>query len=181
MMEAAKYSAVKLLRDGRQIEIRALQPADEKNMLAAIDRTSAQSLYRRFFGAKRHFSESEKSFFLNVDFVSHAAVVAVAKEGSRNVIVGGGRYIVVRPGAAELAFAVVDEYQEQGIGAALMRHLVLLARNAGIKELVAEVLSENIPMLKVFQKSGLGIQTKHRAGVIDVTLNITNDVASSVL
>jgi hypothetical protein len=36
-------------------------------------------------------------------------------------------------------------------------------------------------MLKVFQKSGVGIQTKHRAGVIDVTLNITNDVASSVL
>jgi hypothetical protein len=93
MMEAAKYSAVERLRDGRQFEMRALQPVDEKGMLAAVDRTSAQSLYRRFFGAKRHFSESEKSFFLNVDFVTHVALVAVAKEDSRSVIVGGGRYV----------------------------------------------------------------------------------------
>jgi GNAT superfamily N-acetyltransferase len=175
MPEAAKYSAVERLRDGREIEIRALRPADEDDMLAAVDRTSAQSLYRRFFGAKRHFSESEKSFFLNADFVSHVALVAVAKEGSRGVIVGGGRYIVVRPGAAELAFAVVDEFQRQGIGAALMRHLTLLARDAGIKELIAEVLPENLPMLKVFQNSGLDLRTRHRAGVVDVTLSVTND------
>jgi hypothetical protein len=95
MIETAKYSAVERLRDGREIEIRALRPADEDDMLAAVDRTSAQSLYRRFFGAKRHFSESEKAFFLNVDFVSHVALVAVAKEGSGSVIIGGGRYIVV--------------------------------------------------------------------------------------
>jgi GNAT superfamily N-acetyltransferase len=177
MIEAAKYSAVEPLRDGREIEIRALQPADQDDMLAAVDRTSAQSLYRRFFGAKRHFSESEKAFFLNVDFVTHVALVAVAKEGSGSVIIGGGRYIVVRPGAAELAFAVVDEYQGQGIGAALMRHLTLLARDAGIKELIAEVLPENLPMLKVFQNSGLDLQTKHRAGVVEVTLNVTNDGA----
>ena len=175
MIEAAKYSAVERLRDGREIEIRALRPADADDMLAAVDRTSAQSLYRRFFGAKRHFSESEKAFFLNVDFVSHVALVAVAKEGGRSVIVGGGRYIVAREGAAELAFAIVDEYQGQGIGAALMRHLTMLARGAGIKELIAEVLPENLPMLKVFQNSGLNLQTKHRAGVVDVTLNVPND------
>jgi GNAT superfamily N-acetyltransferase len=179
MIEAAKYSAVERLRDGRQIEIRALRADDEKNMLAAVDRTSAQSLYRRFFGAKRHFSESEKSFFLNVDFVTHVALVAVAEEGGRSVIVGGGRYIVVRQGAAELAFAVVDEYQGHGIGAALMRHLALLARDAGIKELIAEVLPENLPMLKVFQGSGLGLRTKYRAGVVDVSLSLTNGTTRS--
>ena len=54
-----------------------------------------------------------------------------------------------------MAFAVIDEFQGQGIGAALMRHLATIARAAGVKELVAEVLPDNIPMLKVFQKSGL--------------------------
>ncbi len=181
MTEAAKYLATEQLRDGRQIEIRALKPTDEKDMLAAVDRTSGQSMYRRFFGAKRHFSESEKAFFLKVDFVDHVALVAVAEDAGRRFIVGGGRYVVVRPETAEVAFAVIDEYQGQGIGAALMHHLALLARDAGIKELIAEVLPENIPMLKVFQKSGLGLQTQHKGGVIDVTLNITNDVASSVL
>ena len=59
MMEAAKYSAVERLRDGRQIEIRALQLADEKDMRAAVDRTSAQSLLpllrrqKTFFGKRK--------------------------------------------------------------------------------------------------------------------------------
>jgi GNAT superfamily N-acetyltransferase len=176
MTEAAKYSAAERIRNGREIEIRALKPTDEKDMLAAVDRTSAQSLYRRFFGAKRHLSESEKAFFLKVDFVSHVALVAVAEDDGRPHIVGGGRYVVVRPGTAEVAFAVIDEYQGQGIGAALMRHLALLARTAGIRELIAEVLPENTPMLKVFRNSGLGLQTKHRAGVVDVALSLTNDI-----
>jgi GNAT superfamily N-acetyltransferase len=176
MREAAKYSALERLRDGCQIEIRALGPTDEEDMLAAVDRTSAQSLYRRFFGAKRHFSESEKAFFLHIDFVNHVALVAVAEDAGQRFIVGGGRYVVARLGTAEVAFAVIDDYQGQGIGGALMRHLALLARAAGIEELIAEVLPENIPMLKVFQKSGLGLQTKHRAGVVHVTLNVTIDV-----
>jgi len=176
MTEASDYSAIEPLRDGRTIEIRALKPADEKDMLAAVSNISAQSIYRRFFGAKKHFSESEKAFFLDVDFVDHVALVAVAEEAGHRFIVGGGRYIVVKPGTAEIAFAVTDHYQGQGVGAALMRHLTHLARDSGIKELVAEVLPENIPMLKVFQKSGLEMQSKHRAGVVDVTLSFANEV-----
>lgn len=176
MTEPSKYSALERLRDGRRLQIRALKPTDEEDMLAAVDRSTAQSLYLRFFGAKRHFSESEKAFFLKVDFVNHVALVAVAEDAGRPCVVGGGRYVVVRPGTAEVAFAVIDEYQGQGIGAALLRHLALLAGAAGIRELIAEVLPENMPMLKVFQKSGLGLKTKRRAGVVDVTLSVTNDI-----
>ncbi|HUN95001.1 MAG TPA: GNAT family N-acetyltransferase [Bradyrhizobium sp.] len=171
-MEAAKYSVVEALRNGSSVEIRALKAADQEDMLAAVSRISGESLYRRFFGAKRYFSEREKAFFLNVDFVDHVALVAVANDVGRPCIVGGGRYIVVRPGTAELAFAVIDEYQGRGIGSALMRHLVLIGRDAGIKSLLAEVLAENIPMLKVLQTSGLALQVEHRADVIYATLRI---------
>jgi RimJ/RimL family protein N-acetyltransferase len=172
MIEAAKYTATERLRDGSRVEIRALRPTDEKDMLAAIDRTSAQSLYRRFFGPKRQFSEKEKAFFLNVDFVDHVALVVIAEDRGQNLLVGGGRYIVVRPGKAELAFAVIDEYQGQGIGAALLRHLILLARCAKIGELIAEVLPENIAMLKVLERCALGVQKERRAGVVEVTLRL---------
>jgi GNAT superfamily N-acetyltransferase len=43
----------------------------------------------------------------------------VVEEGGRSMIVGGGRYVLVEPGKAKVAFAVIDEYQGQGIGAAL--------------------------------------------------------------
>jgi RimJ/RimL family protein N-acetyltransferase len=170
MLEAAKYSAVEQLRDGRRLEIRALKPHDQADLVAAVDRTSAQSLYRRFFGVRRSFSEAEVAFFLNVDFANHIALVAVVDEGGRATIVGGGRYVVVRPGSAEVAFAVIDEHQGQGIGAALLRHLIAIARDAGLKELIAEVLPENTPMLKVFKKSGLRLDIKRETDVIHVAL-----------
>jgi GNAT superfamily N-acetyltransferase len=172
MLEAAKYSAVELLRNGLRVEIRSLRPDDRAELVAAIGRTSTQSLFRRFFAAKRGFTEQEIAFFLNVDFVSHVALVAVVEEGGRPVIVGGGRYIILQPGKAEVAFAVIDERQGQGIGAALMHHLAAIARESRLKELIAEVLPDNVPMLKVFEKSGLRLSTTREAGVVHVALQL---------
>jgi GNAT superfamily N-acetyltransferase len=174
MSEAAKYSAFELLRDDRKIEIRALRPGDRNGLMAAIERTSTESLYRRFFVAKRYFSETEETFFLNIDFRTHVALVAIVEESGQPAIVGGGRYVVAQPGSAEVAFAIIDEYQRRGIGGALLRHLIALAREAGLKTLLAEVLPENGPMLKLFEKSGLETDTKREGGVVHVTLRLTD-------
>lgn len=171
MLEAAKYSTVERLRDGRCVEIRALRPDDQADFLAAVGDTSAQSLYRRFFAPRRGFTEQEIAFFMNVDFVDHVALVAVMEEGGRPVIVGSGRYIVEQPGQAEVAFVVVDRYQGQGIGSALMRHLAVIARAAGLKELVAQVLPDNAAMLSVFKKSGFHF-TARGSGVVYLTLRL---------
>jgi RimJ/RimL family protein N-acetyltransferase len=172
MSRASEYSAVEPMRNGRQVAIRALRPDDRDDLVAAVGRASAHSLFRRFFAVRRSFTEQETAFFVNVDFVSHVALVAVVEEDGRPVIVGGGRYIMVRPGKAEVAFAVVDQYQGQGIGATLMRHLTTIARSAGLEELIAEVLPDNKPMLKVFEKSGLGVEVIRESGVVHVTLRL---------
>jgi GNAT superfamily N-acetyltransferase len=71
-----------------------------------------------------------------------------------------------------MAFFVDDQYQGQGVGAALMRHLAKIARDAGLKELIAEILADNISMLKVFQKSGLRLSTSREGQVIHVALQL---------
>jgi ribosomal protein S18 acetylase RimI-like enzyme len=154
MPTARDYRAIEQLRDGRQIEIRALRPDDKDDMLAAIGRTSTESLQRRFFVVKRGFSQKELDFFMKIDFSNHVALVALADEEGRPTIVGGGRYVVVEPGKAEVAFVVIDGYQGQGLGAHLMRHLAGIARDAELTELTAEVLPENTAMRKVFSKFG---------------------------
>jgi hypothetical protein len=95
MTNAASYAVRENLRDGSIIEIRALKPEDEAGMLAAVERTSAQSLQRRFFVMKRSFSEKERTYFMQVDFSNHVALVATAQEDCQPVIIGGGRYIVM--------------------------------------------------------------------------------------
>ena len=78
----------------------------------------------------------------------------------------------VQPGQAEIAFVVVDAYQGQGIGTILMRHLAVLARDAGLKELVAEVLPENTAMLKLFEKFGFRPDSKGSPQVVHLTLQL---------
>jgi GNAT superfamily N-acetyltransferase len=172
MSEAANYSTTEHLRDGRPITIRALRPDDRDDLLAAVERSSVQSLQRRFFAVRRRFSEKEIDHFVNVDFVNHVALVAVLAGEARTALVGGARYVVVRPGSAEVAFAVVDEYHGQGIGPLLMRHLAAIARAAGIEEFLADVLASNLPMLKVFEKSRFPMSTTRDSGVVHVLLRI---------
>ena len=172
MLESARYSERETLGNGRQIVIRALRPDDEDSLLAVVGQASVQSLYRRFFGVRRRFSKREVAFFVNVDFVKHVALAAVTEEAGRTALVGTGRYIVTKPGSAEVAFAVADEFQDQGIGTMLMRHLATIARDAGLSELTAEVLTENENMLKVFEKSGLRVNTKQAAEVTHVTMHL---------
>lgn len=167
------YNVAESLRNGRSIEVRALRPDDETQMLAALSRTSPQSLYRRFFGVKKSFSESEKAFFFNVDFIDHVALVATIEQSGRTEIVGGARYVVVQPGIAEIAFTVIDDFQGKGVGSALMRHLILLARKASLKQLIADVLPENTAMINIFKKCGVPAAMTRAKGAVRVALDIS--------
>src|SRR4051812_33267210 len=71
-------------------------------------------------------------------------------------------------GMAEVAFMVVDKNQGRGVGAALMKHLAAIPRSEGIQELIAEVLPENGPMLKVFKKCGFVVETNAEPDVVHV-------------
>jgi ribosomal protein S18 acetylase RimI-like enzyme len=172
MSEGANYAARELLGDGSPIEIRALRREDEADMLAAVGKTGAQSLQRRFFVMKRHFSDKERAFFMDIDFNNHVALVALAEDAGRKVIVGGGRYIVFEPGQAEMAFVVVDAWQGRGIGSILMRHLIEIARDAGLRELTAEVLPENAAMLKVFGKFGFSPASRRDPQTVHLALKL---------
>ena len=174
-MDASKYAATERLRNGASLQIRALRPGDRAEMLASVGRFSKETLYRRFFAPKRSFSEREIEFFLNVDFTSHVALAAVLSEGGRRVIVGGARYIVSQPGRAEVAFAIDDPHQKLGIATHLITHLIEIGRAAGLEEFVAEVLPENVPMLKVFERCGLAMTTRSERGVVHVMLALHPD------
>ena len=171
MFEPEKFHVTETLQDGSVVEIRAQRPEDKEAILAEVEHASAETLYHRFFAVKRRLSEKEEHFFFDVDFVNHVALVAVARDG-RDRIIGGCRFIVTGPGKAEVAFSVADDFQHHGLGAALMRHITSIARDAGIKEFVAEVLSDNRGMLAVFDHSGLITTSRREGTTVHVSMRI---------
>jgi GNAT superfamily N-acetyltransferase len=172
VFEPSKYSALERLRNGQELEVRAFRPEDRSGFMAAADRVGSRSRYLRFFTLKRDFTDKERAFFLNIDFDRHVALVGLVEESTGQSIVGSGRYIVTESGTAEVAFAVVDKYQGQGIGTALLRHLIIVAREGGLHTLIAEVLPENKSMLRLFEESGLPVAVAAEPDVVHITMRL---------
>lgn len=134
------------------IHFRSIRPDDWRKLQRFHARLSPTTVQHRFHGSKRELSVPLAHTFTQVDGVNDAAIVATI--GTRGRIIGVARYCRLSPVAAEVAFVVEDEYQGRGIGGRLMRHLRDLALANGITVFVAEVLTDNIPMLRLLTHIG---------------------------
>jgi GNAT superfamily N-acetyltransferase len=124
-----------------ELRIRPLGRGDGDLLDRILAGMSCQSRYRRFHSPKPRLTERERARLTDVDGRDQLALVALAPDGApigvaRAVRVGGA------PVAAEVAVAVVDARQGQGIGTELVRRLARCAAAAGIERLVADVLAE---------------------------------------
>ena len=146
-----------VLRDGTAICARAIRPDDKARLQAAFARLSPRSVYQRFFHLVNELTIDDLRRFTEIDFRDHVAIVLTVGDESEERLIAVGRYIRVASEAdlAEVAFTVADEYQGRGAATLLLRELVATARHAGVRRLLAHVLSENGPMLEVFRRSKL--------------------------
>jgi GNAT superfamily N-acetyltransferase len=146
------------LRDGTAVLLRPIEPGDKEELQAGFERLSRESRYRRFFTAMSRLSDRQLAYFTEIDYVDHFAWVALAvdRRPASEAGLGVARYIRLHddPDAADIAVAVVDEFQGQGLGSALLEALVDVARDNGIHRFVGHVLADNAPMIGLLHKAG---------------------------
>lgn len=156
-MDPKYYHSNVALRDGGRVTIRAIRPDDKDALVELFDRLSPEAIYYRFHGAKKRLSSKELAYLTELDFHRQAALVAVLRDGERTRVVGVARYAVAPDGPArraEIALTVEDALQGRGIGSLLFLHLTEIAREQGIDELEAYVLSGNVGMIRLLERSG---------------------------
>jgi RimJ/RimL family protein N-acetyltransferase len=163
------------LRGGDDIAIRPIRADDRERLVQAFRSLDRRSIYRRFFFNKRAMSDSEVRYLTESEDARSVVLVATKGKGAQEAIVGLGQYFR-RGDAAEVAFAVREEFQGRGIAARLLQRLVRIACGEGVARFEAEVLAENGPMLSVFRHSGLTVSESEEGGVIHVALTL--DTAS---
>jgi RimJ/RimL family protein N-acetyltransferase len=170
------FSRPAQLRDGTSVLIRSIRPDDRQRIVDAFNKLDPETIYTRFFSAKKNLSETDLARIDASDFVHAVSLVATLGEGEAEVIIGGGAYTVLdRPGeppTAELSFTIEEDYQGQGLSTLFMALLIEIARERGIRCFEAEVLADNKPMLKVFERSGLPMQKHSEDGVVHVRMDV---------
>lgn len=182
-VDARSYRVVENLKDGTAVTVRAIRPDDKQRLDKAFRKLDPQSVYTRFFGQKDELTELELKAATEVDFENTVALVVTISEGEGDeTIIGAGRYLVHGPAgtrhSAEIAFAVEEDYQGQGMASRILRHLAHIAREKGLSEFTADVLSRNRAMLAVFARSGLPMESSTDEGTVHVTLALEGPTAS---
>jgi acetyl coenzyme A synthetase (ADP forming)-like protein len=157
-----------VLRDGSTMRFRPPQRADAEAMLAFFRGLSDRSLYLRFHG---HPSVDERLVVpvLEPDWSERGALLGTKDDQ----VVALASYVRLRDArTAEVAFAVADEFQGRGIATRLLERLAALAGAVGIEEFVAEVMADNLGMLRVFADAGFEETRTLEAGSTEVRLKL---------
>lgn len=134
------------IKDGRTATLSPVLSSDREFFEKGIDALSIESRYARFGQGVGQLTEWELDYLSDVDQRTHVAWGA-AVDGE---VAGVGRYILPADGGCpELAITVLDEFQRHGVGTALFRALVAIARADGVGEICFEAQSDNRAVLQL--------------------------------
>ncbi|HVD29645.1 MAG TPA: GNAT family N-acetyltransferase, partial [Mycobacteriales bacterium] len=165
----AGWEADVAVADGGVVHLRPITPADADRLLAFHSRLSERTRYLRFFAPYPRIPERDLHRFTHVDHTDRVALVALLGDE----VIGVGRYDRLEGTAdAEVAFVVDDAHQGRGIGSVLLEHLAAAARERGIQRFVAEVLTENSRMVRVFTDAGYSASYEYDSGVVHLSFPI---------
>jgi len=158
-----------LLRNGLRVLLRPSCGADAPQVAEAMRTASPTTLRNRFFVAVRSLPEAELRERLEVRSPDECCLVAVLKPQ----IIGGVRFVRRSdPEEAELAITVHDAFQRQGLGSELMRRLIPIARERGIRRLVGETLNDNQGLVALLGRFGPLRLTRKEPGIRHVELDL---------
>ena len=145
------------LRDGAYL-LRPLHPGDEAALLAFFRSHTEETIYYRYGFALRDMTEARARALVGVD-QSKDPAFGVFGVGTTDagVLHAVGRYYLEqdRGGlSGEVAFVTRESKRRCGMGRLLLETLIATAIDRGLHRLWGQVLPDNIPMLRLFQKLG---------------------------
>ena len=154
----------------RRVSIRPIEPSDASSLSDFYAALSPRSRHQRFLGPGGLPPPEQ------IAKLSRAAgIVGVLNEpGPRDgEIVAHASIHPDGRGAAEVAFAVADELQGQGVGSRLMAATVALALRVGVHRLSANLYVDNLPMRRLLVDAGRALVSDTlEAGTEEITLDL---------
>lgn len=153
-------------RNGERVLVRPVHPQDAGLAMRFVSELSPASRYNRFHQPLRELTPAMARWATQVDHDHHIALIAEVFQDGREVEIGVARYVVGDAAdVAEVAVAVADAWQRQGVGERLLRGLVQIAARRGLAWLEGEVLKDNAGMLALAKRTGFAVRSARRGAL----------------
>lgn len=167
--EVQKYWTTFTTTDGTEVIYRPIRPDDDDKIMEFYYSLSRETVYFRFFSGRKNVPKSRIRYYTHIDYKKNFAMVVEYDEK----IIGVGHFIITDdPETAEMAVVMHDDWQKKGVGTHFLRYLILIAKERGIKHIIATVLVENFKILKTIEKLGFKFSKKLEDGDLLVKADI---------
>jgi len=138
---------------GPTVEVRPLERGDRGVVLEVFAGLGSRSRHLRFLAPKPRLTSADLRQLTDVDQHDHVALVAVAAQGGRPI--GVARFVRDRedPHSADVAVAIVDAWQDRGVGTTLVQALVRRAREVGVRRFTMMMAPHNEGAVRLLHRA----------------------------
>jgi N-acetylglutamate synthase-like GNAT family acetyltransferase len=171
MNHTAKYMTTVIVAQGDALSdmgpvgIRRASPADVPAALAMLRRCSRTTLFRRFHGysdgvafTRRTLQDPTNETFIAWHRSDCVAVATLAPDAKR--------------GDHHLAILVEDAWQRRGVGSRLTARLVMAARQRGLATLHADIMNDDLFILRTLRRIG-PVELTADIGTVGIDVHLT--------
>jgi acetyltransferase len=172
----SQYVTQMTTRTGMPITVRPIKPEDEPLMVKYHETLSDHTVYQRFFFPMTFTQRVAHERLARICFIDYDRelwlVVTTQKDEHEQVIGAGHIAKQLNTRDAEFVMTVSDQYQHQGIGSQLFKHMMDVARGEGVKRFVGEMLPDNPVMAGFAQKFGFRLEPQPGGQRVNLTLDL---------
>jgi GNAT superfamily N-acetyltransferase len=131
-------------------EIRPPSPVDHAAYCAFAARLEREDLRLRFAGLVKLDCDALRAQLIAIDHTQTEALAAFA--GGEMLAIA--HLVRTAPAIAEFALIVRSDMKRRRLGRVLLARLIARACRLGLRTLTAQILSENLPMLRLAREAG---------------------------
>jgi RimJ/RimL family protein N-acetyltransferase len=152
-----------ILKNGQQVFLRPQLSTDTEMLWDTFSTLSEETLSNLVLPLTR---ERIESWTNHIDYDKNLPILALIKEDGKQRIIGSASLSFNSAEAlrhkAELGITVHDDYQNMGLGTAMINHLLDIAQKKGLKKVHLCVNTDNARAIHVYEKCGFQIEARLR-------------------
>ncbi|WP_416307359.1 GNAT family N-acetyltransferase [Neptunicella sp. SCSIO 80796] len=175
--ELGEINVKPLVIDGEEYDLRPLNPADERRLQEFFYSHTKETLFNRYNHYPTQMTREKSCELVSVDQSRDLALCIVKQKGSVSELKAVGRYYLnTDEQGCEVAFVTREQYHGKGMATQLLREMILIAKQRGLKRMYACVRQDNSTMLRLFENNGFVCQPFDEPGELTLILNLERPI-----
>ena len=155
------------------VRVRRIEPTDSEGLRRFYSALSADSRRRRFLSVSTRFGDSESGYLCGPDHDHREGyVVEVMGPGAHREIIGHVCMEPCGPSEMEIAIAVADRFQGQGIGRRLADEAIGWADAHGVQRVLAWSAWDNSAIRLLFESLRRPLHYGRSSGAVETIIEL---------